>query len=246
MAQKGVDVRATLDEARASGLAALIDVGISPDDLPERAKQLSAYPWVHLTSGLHPTSITHGNADSLLELLGEQAESGSVVAIGETGLDYHWDTGERHDQHRLFAAQASIAAARDLPVIVHNREANDDVLAILRERRPRGVMHCFSQDATFCRKCLDLGLFVSFGGNLTFRTSDTIRDAAAMVPDEFLLVETDSPYLSPEPVRGRPNHPGHLGFTLEALASVRGTDAEHLARLCAENAARLFGIASDR
>ncbi|MBU8913824.1 MAG: TatD family hydrolase, partial [Spirochaetales bacterium] len=224
------------------GLRGLIDVGISPDDLAERQARLVGNDWIALTSGLHPSQATRPDRAAMLDLLASQAADGGIVAVGEIGLDYHWDTGKRADAMDLFDAQLAIAEDADLPVVIHNREADNDVLDLLRRRRPRGVMHCFSQTPEFCRRCLDLDLYISFGGNLTFKGSGPIRESVAIVPLDRLLVETDAPYLSPVPVRGRPNHPAHLGFTLRAMAEQRSLDVTELATATARNAIRLFGL----
>ena len=120
------------------------------------------------------------------------------------------------------------------------------MLAFLRRTRPEGVMHCFSQGSDYCRSCLDLGMHISFGGNMTYRRSDPLREAAAIVPDDRLLVETDSPFLSPQPVRGITNQPGHLGYVIAALAEVRRQTPERIAELTSLNARRLFGLNSER
>ena len=242
MADKGLDPPAILSSVRTDGLRALIDVGLTPADLRERRGRLDRYPWIALSSGMHPSEIRRAETGPMLDLLESQLEDGGVVAVGEIGLDYHWDTGERRDAIDLFATQVLMAVEANLPVMVHNREANIDVLEVLRRHRPRGVMHCFSQDPEFCRQCLDLDMHISFGGNLTFKGSDQIRAAAKIVPLDRLLVETDAPYLSPEPVRGRPNHPGHLGFTLRALAELRGLDIDQMSCTTSANAASLFGL----
>ncbi len=239
---KGLATEQLLRDAHHNGLKGLIDVGISPSDLDERQDRLAGLDWVALTSGLHPSQIARQDRAEMLDLLVSQVADGRIVAIGEIGLDYHWDTGERAVAIDLFDAQVAIAVEADLPVIIHNREADSDVLDLLHRRRPRGVMHCFSQSPEFCRRCMDLGLHISFGGNLTFNGSDLIRESAQIVPLDRLLVETDSPYLSPEPVRGRPNHPGHLGFTLRAIAAQRAIDVAELSETTARNALRLFSL----
>lgn len=242
MREKRLPVAELLTRLMASGLRSVIDVGIRTDDLSSREALLSGVSSVSFTSGTHPSEVERVDADAQIEELTEQIERGRIVAVGEIGLDYHWDTGARSRAAELFERQVILAVASDLPVVIHNRQADEDVIAILNRHRPRGVMHCFSQDAAFCRRCLDLGLHISFGGNLTYKGSDDIRDAARTVPAAQLLVETDAPYLSPAPVRGRVNHPGHLGFTISALATLRGSDAEETAHLCGENAASLFGL----
>ena len=242
MSLKGLATDKLLRDAHRDGLRHLIDVGISPIDLDERQARLAGFNWIALTSGLHPSEVASPDRAKMLDLLVSQVTDGCIVAVGEIGLDYHWDTGERADAIDLFDAQVSIAVEADLPVIIHNREADNDVLDVLRRRRPRGVMHCFSQSPEFCRYCLDLDLHISFGGNLTFKSSDLIRESARIVPLDRLLVETDSPYLSPEPVRGRPNHPGHLGFTLRAIAAHRALDVAELSETTAGNALQLFNL----
>ena len=242
MTLKGLSTDTLLRDAHRNGLRRVIDVGISPADLDERQDRLAALDWVALTSGLHPSQITRPDPAKMLDLLVSQVANGRIVAVGEIGLDYHWDTGERAAAIDLFDAQLAIAVEADLPVIIHNREADSDVLDLLHRRRPRGVMHCFSQSPAFCRRCLDLDFHISFGGNLTYKGSDLIRESAGIVPLDRLLVETDAPYLSPEPVRGRPNHPGHLGFTRRASAAQRAIDVTELSETTAHNALQLFGL----
>jgi TatD DNase family protein len=242
MTEKGIPTNKLLTDLHDAGLRAVIDVGIAPDDLEERRTRMASFEWVALTSGLHPSQATRPDRPALMDLLSSQITASQIVAVGEIGLDYHWDSGDRAVAIELFDNQVALAVQANLPVIVHNREADPDVLAILRRHRPRGIMHCFSQSPDFCRKCLDLGLYISFGGNITYKGSDLIRESAAMVPLEQLLVETDSPYLSPVPVRGRPNHPGHLGFTITALAQLGSHDPAAVARMTAANAIGLFGL----
>ena len=242
MTRDGLPTTQLLSQVRELGMEAVIDVGIRPDDLEMRRKSLIGFDWVHFTSGIHPSEVNRTDRETLLDLLRTQAHGQQIVAVGEIGLDYHWDTGDRGAAIDLLDRQVALAVETDLPVIIHNREADEDILAVLARHRPPGVMHCFSQSPDFCRRCLDLGLSISFGGNLTYKRSDQIRESAAIVPDDRLLVETDAPYLSPVPVRGRPNHPGHLAFTLRALAELRTADGEELARVTAQNARALFRI----
>lgn len=240
LAARDFDVSRALSDWFAAGLAGIVDVGLFPADLDKRRHIVQ--PGVAFTSGLHPSEIERPDVTEQLELLRTQAASGEIVAIGEIGLDYHWDTGTRSEAISVFERQVAIAVEFDLPVIVHNRQADGDVLSVLRHLHPRGVMHCFSQDRGFCDSCLELDLSISFGGNLTFRNADDIRRAAEAVPDSRLLVETDSPYLSPVPVRGRLNHPGHLGFTVQFLADLRSQTAQTVATNTTKNATDLFGI----
>lgn len=248
LARRGLDADSVVAEAKAGGIAGILDVGVVPSDLARRVVAFGGQGIVSFTSGLHPTSVTPERVDEELALLAETLDGGAahgsrrVVAVGEVGLDYHHSAEHARLQVETLERLAAVASRHDLPLILHNRASESDMLAFLRRVRPRGVMHCFSQDAEYCAGCLDLGLFISFGGNLTYRSSDGIRAAAAIVPDERLLVETDSPYLSPQAVRGAANHPGHLVYTVEALAELRGVSAEHVAAVTSANACSLFGI----
>lgn len=167
-----------------------------------------------------------------------------VVAVGEIGLDYHYDFAPREAQRRAFAEQLDIAAAHGLPVLIHDREAHGDCLALLGARRGRlrGVMHCFSGSYETARECLDLGLYIAFGGALTFKNAAVRREIARKLPLERLLVETDCPYMTPEPLRGTRNEPRLVRLVAEALAAARGADAEEIAAATAENARRLFCV----
>lgn len=246
--RRGLEPGAMLAEARAEGVAGIIDVGVVPSDFERRVAAFGSQPIVSFTAGLHPTSVTPERVDEELALLAQTLESGEgprrrpVVAVGEVGLDYHHSADHAGLQIETLERLATLASRHELPMILHNRASEPEMLAFLRRVRPRGVMHCFSQDEHYCADCIDLGLFVSFGGNLTYRSSHGIRAAAAMVPDERLLVETDCPYLSPQAVRGAANHPGHLAYTVEALAAVRGVSAEHVVAVTSRNACALFGI----
>lgn len=239
---RGVAIDLIVAQAVDARVAGIIDVGIEPSDLQARRDRLGRWPIVFLTSGLHPTSVAPDSWREAIDTLCAQIDG--LVAIGEIGLDYHWSTEHADLQRRVLREQFAIARDAGLPVIIHNRDSEADMIDILADELPHGVMHCFSQDADYCSRCVGLGMHVSFGGNVTFRSAGSIREAVAVVPDELLLVETDSPFLSPQPVRGKPNHPGYLRHTIACVAEVRGTTAERIAELTATNARRLFGLNS--
>jgi TatD DNase family protein len=162
------------------------------------------------------------------------------VAIGEIGLDYHYDFSPRDTQRTLFIEQLQLARQLNLPIIIHTREAWDDTIAILRQHwQGEGIMHCFTGDASQARQALALNLHLAFGGVLTFKTADNIREAAAATPDDRLLVETDAPYLAPIPWRGKRNEPSFITESVRKLAEVRGTTTEHIARITTSNFERL-------
>ena len=163
------------------------------------------------------------------------------LAWGEIGLDYHYSPETRERQLALFAAQLEEARRRDLPVVIHTREAADDTLALLREIPSRGIIHCFTGAPDEAKAYLDLGFFISISGVVTFRAADNVRASALVVPDDRILIETDSPFLAPVPLRGRPNEPAFVAHTCEFLAKLRGVAADDFAALTFENAERILG-----
>ena len=178
--------------------------------------------------------------DASLAELAHLARAERCVAIGEIGLDYHYDSTPRDEQRAAFEAQVELAAALGLPVIVHCREAFDDCITVLERAGPRGVMHCFSGDAETARRCCALGLMISFAGPVTYRGADALREAARAIPVEHLMVETDSPYLAPQAVRGKRNEPAFVVHTARFLADLLGLDYADLDRITTANARRLF------
>ncbi len=232
--------------ARATdSLAWLVVVG---DDLESsRAGVELVGPGVYAAVGVHPyhPELIEDNG---INVLSDLCARPGVVAIGEIGLDYYKHNDAPHDlQQRAFRAQLDLAVTASLPVIIHNRDAEVDLAAILEGYAPRlrgGVMHCFSGDAAFAQRCLSWGFYISFAGNLTFPKANHLREAGATVPLDRLLVETDSPYLAPQPVRGKRCEPIYIRYTAETLAAVKGVDPEELNRLTTENARRLFGVSA--
>jgi len=173
-----------------------------------------------------------------------------VVGVGECGLDYHYHADQAREQQKLFEAMLDQAVRASLPVVVHSREADDDTLRLLSAYAQRwhgpggspGVLHCFTGSWPFARSLMDLGFMISFSGIVTFKKSEALRDVARHVPDDFLLVETDAPYLAPVPHRGKTNEPAYVRYVVECLADTRGTDAESLGEITARNARALFGL----
>ncbi len=208
------------------------------------AQRLTALPGVWAAAGLHPTSAREwsdyvaAGIEALLRLE-------RVVAVGESGLDMYWDTSFLDLQQKVFEAHVAWAKEHDKALVIHTRNSVDDALATLERVSPpeRLVFHCWSGDATQMQRALDLGSFVSFAGNVTFKSAAALRDLAAAVPEDRLLVETDSPYLAPEPHRGKPNEPAHVVLVGAAVAQARGEPVETVAETTARNARRLLSIA---
>ncbi len=230
-----------LARARAAGVTEMVTIASNPDDARAAAELARAEPGVWATAGLHPHEASSFSDDVIAEIA-ELAARPDVVAIGETGLDFHYDNAPRDLQRESFRAQLALAERLALPIVVHSREADDDTRALVEEfgGRVTGVLHCFTAGASLLESGLAAGWYVSFSGIVTFGAG--LEAAVRMVPDERLLVETDSPYLSPVPVRGRRNEPAHLPHTCAALAVVRGDRPERIARLTTANARRFYGL----
>jgi TatD DNase family protein len=199
---------------------------------------------IYAAVGVHPHEAKEAPADYLLDLE-NMLNKPKVVALGEIGLDYHYDFSPRETQAVVFSEQLDLAYRHQLPVIVHVREAHGDVLKILRERSPKlsgGIIHCFSGSAQSGREYMALGFYISFAGSVTFKNASKLKEAALAVPFNRLLIETDSPYLSPEPKRGKRNEPANVKYICEALALLRGTPYEQMAYMTAQNARDVFAI----
>lgn len=233
-----------IDRARAAGARAVVCIGESIAAAGRAAAIAAAHPgFVFFTAGVHPhdaASFEPARDVAAIEALVTRG----AVAIGECGLDYHYDHSPRPLQRRAFAEQLTLARATGLPVVVHTREAEDDTLAMVREAGAagvRGVLHCYTGSHHLAEIGLAAGWYVSFSGIVTFRKWDD--DALLrLVPDDRLLVESDSPYLAPVPNRGKRNEPAWVSFTVARVAAARGTDAAALAGQTAENARRCFGL----
>jgi TatD DNase family protein len=235
------------DEDREAVIARALEslewLAVVDDDIPnsEIACQL-VRPGVYAIVGVHPY---HGDdfTDDTLDTLRALGKRPGVIAIGETGLDYHNEFSTRPAQRAAFVRQLALAVETALPVVIHNREADGDSLAILTEHAAalKGViMHCFGSDAGVAERCVELGFYVSFAGNVTFPKAVKLREAASVVPPDRLLAETDSPYMAPQPVRGKRCEPAFVRHTVEVLAQLRGMPVEEMAALLAANARRAF------
>ncbi len=243
-----------LARSAAAGVEGLVCVGTDPEtsgqalDLARSCEQGAlgeGFPAVWATLGLHPHEAAAGTA-ALVQLVAEVAASGErrVVAVGECGLDYHYEHSPRAAQRRAFAEQIALATQPRLALVIHARDAWDDLFDILAaEGVPeRTVLHCFTGGPAEVRRCLDAGMFVSFSGIVTFKNATEVREAAALCPLDRLLVETDSPFLAPVPHRGRPNEPAFVPLVGAAVAEVKGTDALSVSRSSAAAARAAFAL----
>jgi TatD DNase family protein len=232
-----------IGRAAAAGLTAIITVGTTIPDCEKVVTLARLYPQVYAAVGIHPHEVK-GIEDGTYNALRVLARQKKVIAIGEIGLDFFYDFSPRDIQLRRFAEQLDLAVELDLPVIIHDREAHAETLQILRERkgRLRGVLHCFSGDMEMARECIGLGFYISVAGPVTYRKADQLRDVAGKIPAERLLIETDAPYLAPQPWRGKRNEPAYVIETARCLAELRGMAAEEMEWLTEENTRRLFGL----
>lgn len=241
------DVEEVIARAHRVGVDKMITIGASgPFEANREAIDIAArHASVFATVGVHPheaSSVT----DAVLDEIERLAAHPCVVGIGETGLDYHYDNSPRPAQRAAFRRFARLAARLDLPLSIHLRDADADAAAILADEGTEagGVIHCFSSDARAAETFVGLGLHISFSGILTFKTADALREAAAVVPADRILIETDSPFLAPVPHRGRRNEPALVVHTAVALAEARGESLATVARTTSDNAARLFRLSS--
>lgn len=200
-------------------------------------------PYIFAAVGIHPEEIDGSLPEDWLQCLRVWLERGDAVAVGEIGLDYHWeDCAPRERQREVFAAQLSLAKELDLPVCVHDRDAHADVLELLREYRPQGVLHCFSGSLEMAREILDLGMYIGIGGAVTFKNAKKILRVAAGIPLDRLLLETDAPYMAPEPYRGRRNDSSLIPHTAAKIAELRGITTREVLEASNRNIRRLFRL----
>jgi TatD DNase family protein len=244
-----VDREHVIARARAAGVTTMLNVGTGDPQSGafERAVQLAEnHDEVYVAVGVHPhdAKLFDDAAEKLLLDLIEQSKR--VIAWGEIGLDYHYDHSPRNVQREVFRRQLRLARSRELPVVIHSREADDDTINILREEAGGygrgGVMHCFGGSLQMARDAIDLAFYISFAGNLTFKNAQDLRDIASQLPLDRLLIETDCPYLTPVPFRGKRNEPARVVETARCLADLHNKQSGEMGIITSENFARLFGV----
>ncbi len=234
---------AIIDRATAAGVGLMVSISTRVATFPKLRAMVERYPQVYCSVGTHPHNAAEEPDVTAADLVRLAADP-KVVAIGEAGLDYHYDTAPREAQRASFLQHIAAARETQLPLVIHARDADDDMAAILEEETGKGafpaVLHCFSSGPELARRGLALGVYVSFSGILTFKNSQGIRDIARDVPIDRLLVETDAPYLAPPPHRGRRNEPAYVVETAKVLADVKGLAPDLIAKATTDNFFRLF------
>ena len=227
------------------GLSGAVHASVDPDSATFGIMMSKKYPKYYTSVGIHPEYADKFDAEDV-EKLGEMAKSSDkVVAIGEIGLDYHYDGYDREKQISLFKEQVILANDLGLPVIVHCRDAIGDCMEILKKLKPKGVMHCFSGSWETAKEVLSLGMYLGFTGVLTFKNSKKAREVVEKMPADRILFETDCPYMAPEPNRGKRCDSGMIPYIVEKAAEIRGTTYHEMAKTAFDNALRMYGIAEN-
>lgn len=222
------------------GIDFFVNVGADMEGSRKSIELSEKYDFVYAACGVHPHDADSMTEDDLKELE-KMLSHKKAVALGEIGLDYYYDNSERETQKKWFIRQLSLAKKLDIPVIVHCRDATLDCLEILKNSGvTKGVMHCFSGSFESAKEVLSLGWYISFSGSVTFKNAKNLQKAAEIVPMDRLLIETDSPYLSPEPVRGKRNDPSRVKYVAEKIAEIKGISVEEVAKITMENTKRFF------
>lgn len=213
-------------------------------EMPDILSLCEKYPFVYAAAGIHPEEISTAD-DSSLELIKMYAQNKKVKAVGEIGLDYHYEADTKEKQKLWLGKQVDAARELKLPVIIHDREAHKDCLDVLREHKVwecGGVFHCYSGSAEMAREILDWGMYIAFGGSLTFKNAQKPREAAKYIPLDRIVIETDSPYLAPVPMRGKRNSSLYIHYVAEQLAQIKELPVEEIERITFENGKKLFNL----
>ncbi len=225
-------------------ICGIIDCCAEPKDFDNSYTLSQTYDKLYSAYGLHPEALQRHSLPELLatvrDIMPNYLKKDGTIALGECGLDYYYDM-DRGQQKELFCAQLELAAQFDLPVLIHNREAHADTLDILKQYRPRFVMHCYSGSVEYMHEVTKLGGYIGLGGVVTFKNAKTVKEVAAAVPHDRLLIETDCPYLAPVPHRGKQCHSGMMKYTVAEIATLRGEEINALEQQLLSNTAALFG-----
>lgn len=235
-----------LNSAREAGVEKIVNIGSSLLHSKQSVALAEKYDFIYAAVGIHPSDaqdIPKSEWDSALGEIERLAGHKKVRAIGEIGYDYHWDGTDKDCQTYFFEKQLDLAEKLGLPVVIHSRDAAGDTFDMLRSHpRSWGVLHSYSGTAEMARQLCDMGWYISFSGPVTYKNANKVKEAAAIVPEDRIMIETDCPYLPPVPHRGEINYSGYLHLTCEAVAAIRGKTADEMAEITYKNACRFFGI----
>lgn len=238
------DLEDVIERAKEAGVDNMVVVGFDRPTIIRAMELIETYDFMYAAVGWHPVDAIDMTEDDL-QWIEELSNHPKVVAIGEMGLDYHWDKSPKDVQMEVFRKQIRLAKKVGLPIIIHNREATADIVNILKEEeasRIGGIMHCFSGSAETALECINMNFYISLGGPVTFKNAKKPKEVAAAVPLDRLLIETDCPYLAPHPYRGKRNEPSYVKLVAEQIAEIKQLTIEEVSQATTENAKKLFGI----
>ncbi|WP_078378400.1 TatD family hydrolase [Sutcliffiella halmapala] len=238
------DLLEVIERARKEKVMNMVVVGFDRKTIKRAMELVEQYEFIYAAVGWHPVDAIDMTEEDLA-WIEELASHKKVVAIGEMGLDYHWDKSPKEIQKEVFRKQIQLAKRVRLPIIIHNRDATADVVEILREEEAKevgGIMHCFTGSLEVAKECMEMNFYISFGGPVTFKNAKKPKEVVKEIPMEMLLIETDCPYLTPHPYRGKRNEPSYVRLVADQIAELRGMTLEEVAEKTTANAKKLFGI----
>lgn len=242
--QYNEDLQEVIDRALDEGISNIVVVGFDRPTIEKAMELTEKYDFIYASVGWHPVDAIDMTEDDL-QWIEELSSHPKVVALGEMGLDYYWDKSPKDIQQEVFRKQIRLAKKVKLPIVIHNRDATADIVEILKEEgagEVGGIMHCFSGSPEIAKECVNMNFFISLGGPVTFKNAKKPKEVADVIPLEKLLIETDCPYLTPHPFRGKRNEPSYVKLVAEQIAEIKGLSVEEVAQATTENAKKLFGI----
>ena len=235
------DRKNMLGSLKESGICGVINCGADLESSKESLKLAEEYDYIYFACGIHPEEVEN-LPENYVDILRNLAKHKKCVAIGEIGLDYYWRQDTKEKQKEVFEKQILLAEELNLPIIVHDREAHGDTLEILKKHKPQGVLHCFSGSVEMAKEVLKLGMYIGFGGALTFKNARKAVEVAEMLPPNRLLLETDCPYMAPVPMRGKRNDSSLIPFVAEKMGEITGLNPQEVLNIATENTKRLFNV----
>lgn len=237
------DREVLLSSLKEKDVACVVNAGTSIETSQWSLDYADKYDFMYATVGIHPEAVCDGNVpQNYLEQLEKMAQHKKAVAIGEIGLDYYWEKDKKEIQKKIFTEQIELANKLSLPIVVHDRDAHGDTLDILKEYKPKGIVHCFSGSVEMCKEIVKLGMSISMGGVVTFKNAKQSVKVVEYIPLDRLLLETDAPYLTPVPFRGKRCDSSMIKFTAMRIAEIKGISVEELLNITKQNACRIYNI----
>lgn len=241
------DREEVIARAQAAGIDTIVNIGFNRETIPTTMALAEKYPFIYAAVGWHPTDAIDMKLEEDLAWIESLCSHPKVVAIGEIGLDYYWDTSPKEVQHTVFREQIRLARKLNKPIVIHNRDAHEDIVKLLREERASevgGIMHCFSGSWEMAKQCLDMNFYISFGGPVTFKNARVPKEVMDKVPLDRILIETDAPYLTPHPHRGQRNESAYVRLVAETAAEIKGLELGEIAKITSDNARNCLCLTS--